>query len=264
MTKINGILMTYSDNLHSSVRFYEEAKKLDINLYSYINQANSRDFWDFALFRKFDADTRSICTKVNKQYNNFDRAYMLGSKINQDLQIDLGFPKPKTLFKRSNTVYEEVVSILGSPFVAKADISFGGQDVMLISQPYQFYNNYERFNIYQEYIQYSTGRDVRVYVIGGEVVGSIIRYNEKDFRSNMKQGGKPILCELTSEDIENCSKIYTKYGLDICGLDLLFNPDGGFIFCESNSAPGFDGVESVLGVNIAGRILEHIKNDLRR
>lgn len=264
MSKLNGILVVYSDSLSSSKRFYEEAKKQDIILSSYISDLNRYESWDFALFRKFDQNTQHICSRVNRQYNNFNRAHVLGSKINQDLYIDLGFPKPKTLYKRFGITYEEITDLLGSPFVAKADVSFGGTDVMLITNPYQFYNNFERFNIYQEYIRFSSGRDIRVYVIGGEVIGSIIRVNENDFRSNMKQGGVPIQCSLSQEDKDRCSKIYTKYGLDICGLDLLFNPDGGFMFCESNSSPGFDGVESEIGINIAGKIISHIKEDIRR
>ena len=44
-------------------------------------------------------------------------------------------------------------------------------------------------------------------------------------------------------------------GLDIAGIDLLFDGDH-FRICEANSAPGFEGFEPATGINVARQILE--------
>lgn len=44
--------------------------------------------------------------------------------------------------------------------------------------------------LFQEMIENSTGRDVRLQVVGDEVVASMYRYSENDFRANITAGGK--------------------------------------------------------------------------
>ena len=45
-------------------------------------------------------------------------------------------------------------------------------------------------------------------------------------------------------------------GLDIAGVDLLFDEGGHFRICEVNSAPQFRGMESLGEVNVARQILQ--------
>jgi len=43
--------------------------------------------------------------------------------------------------------------------------------------------------IFQEMITASSGKDLRVFVIGGRVVGAMMRYNASNFKANVHQGG---------------------------------------------------------------------------
>lgn len=113
-------------------------------------------------------------------------------------------------------------------------------------------------HLFQEYISYRVGVDVRVMVIGGKTVASMERGNGSDFRSNIAQGGKGKVIDLPEEFkivAESCAEIL---GLDYCGVDLLYGENGKPVVCEVNSNAFIDGIESVTGVNVAKAYAEHI------
>jgi glutathione synthase/RimK-type ligase-like ATP-grasp enzyme len=47
-------------------------------------------------------------------------------------------------------------------------------------------------------------------------------------------------------------------GLDIAGIDLLFDQEG-YKVCEANSAPGFEGFEKYCDMNIAKSIVDYVR-----
>ena len=47
-------------------------------------------------------------------------------------------------------------------------------------------------------------------------------------------------------------------GLQIAGIDLLFGKEG-FLVCEANSSPGFEGMDQYCGTNMAQKITDFIK-----
>ena len=113
-------------------------------------------------------------------------------------------------------------------------------------------------HLFQEYIPFKKGVDVRVIVIGGKAVACMERRNDNDYRSNVGQGGQGVKIELPESFkavAENCAEIL---GLDYCGVDLLYGKDGEPIVCEVNSNAFFDGIESVSGVNVAKKYAEYI------
>jgi len=46
--------------------------------------------------------------------------------------------------------------------------------------------------------------------------------------------------------------------LDIAGVDLLFHNDG-YKICEANSAPGFQGFEKAIDINIPEKVFTYAK-----
>jgi RimK family alpha-L-glutamate ligase len=119
-------------------------------------------------------------------------------------------------------------------------------------------------HLFQEYIPYKTGVDVRVIVIGGKAVACMERINKEDFRSNVARGGMGEKIELSNEFkavAESCTKIL---GLDYCGVDLLYGKDGEPIVCEVNSNAFIGGIEQVTGVNVARLYVEHVIREIKK
>ena len=103
------------------------------------------------------------------------------------------------------------------------------------------------------------GEDLRVLVIGGQVIGAMKRTApEGDFRANITNGGTGSLFEVTPEIDVIARETAQVLGLSIAGIDLLFDPRG-FRVCEANSNPGFLGFEKYCKVDIADLITNYVK-----
>jgi len=113
--------------------------------------------------------------------------------------------------------------------------------------------------IIQEFVKDTWGKDLRVFVVNNKVVGCMMRQaTDEDFRANISRGGEGFPYEV-NEQIEWLSSEASKaLGLDIAGVDLLFQ-NGGYKICEVNSNPGFEGMETFTKKNIAGEIVSFIK-----
>ena len=90
-----------------------------------------------------------------------------------------------------------------------------------------------------------------------KVIGCMKRTSKDGFKANYSLGGFVEPYAIT-EEIEqlalSCAKLF---GLEIGGIDLLFDK-GGFKICEANSAPGFKGMELATQSDIAGQILKYV------
>jgi len=118
--------------------------------------------------------------------------------------------------------------------------------------------------IVQEYLGDHPGEDLRVLVVGGEVIGAMKRTApEGDFRANITNGGTGSKFELTDEIIEIARSTARVLGLDIAGIDLLFDKRG-FRVCEANSNPGFNGFDTYCDFNVAGIIVDYIEQRLTK
>jgi ribosomal protein S6--L-glutamate ligase len=122
----------------------------------------------------------------------------------------------------------------------------------------------------QECVKESVGRDIRVIVVGGQVVAAMRRQARLgEFRSNIHRGGIGTPVDLL-KDYERMAKQAAKIvGLEVAGVDLLESYEGPKVI-EVNSSPGLEGIEAATGVNVARKILQHIttfarqKNSMRK
>lgn len=109
----------------------------------------------------------------------------------------------------------------------------------------------------QEFIKNSSGRDIRVIVVGDKAIGGMMRVAKKGFKSNFSAGGFVRNVKLT-EKLEWLAVETTKIcKLQISGVDILIDKNT-YRICEINSTPGFEGFELATGVNVAVKILEYV------
>lgn len=119
-------------------------------------------------------------------------------------------------------------------------------------------------HLYQRYLGYRQGVDVRMIVVGGKFLCAMIRENENDFRSNIALGGKGGTYSPSEEFIAAAEKCAQVLGLDYCGVDLLFGEHGKPYVCEVNSNAFISEIEKITGVNVARAYAEHIFNTMNR
>ena len=178
-----------------------------------------------------------------------------------------GIAIPNTMLVRWPIEDNLVTENIGFPCVVKVVTGSYGEGVHLCESKkdykklVEFVENLgnKKTMIVQEYLGDRPGEDLRVLVIGGKVVGAMLRSApEGDFRANITNGGTGSGFEVT-EEIDFIARETAKaLGLDIAGVDLLFD-HRGFRVCEANSNPGFSGFEKYCGVDVADAITEYIK-----
>lgn len=178
-----------------------------------------------------------------------------------------GLPIPKTLLTRFPCKAELVEKQVGFPCVLKVITGSHGKGVYLCHTPKEFEDLSELVSsldsktsmIIQEYIEHSEGRDLRVIVIGGRVVGAMQRTaTDGSFKANISRGGEGSPYEVDDEMEMLAIQVAKVLDLDIAGVDLLFHPDG-YKICEANSSPGFKGFEKALGINIPEKVFAYAK-----
>ncbi|MFA5946739.1 MAG: RimK family alpha-L-glutamate ligase [Patescibacteria group bacterium] len=108
--------------------------------------------------------------------------------------------------------------------------------------------------IVEEFIAEANRSDIRVFVIGGEVIaGMQLDAPAGDVRSNA--GGTGQTVELTDEERAMAIKATATMKLDIAGVDILRSNRGPLVM-EVNANPGFKELERVTGVDVAKKIVE--------
>jgi len=179
-------------------------------------------------------------------------------------------PVPKTLLVKHPIDIDFVESNIGYPAIIKTLSGSFGAGVFLVETRKQLTQLLKMaeitkpsYNIIiQEFIKESYGKDLRVLVINGKVVGCMMRQStDDDFRANITRGGEAIPYQI-DDDIEwisgECARLLN---LDIAGVDLLFN-DGKYVICEVNSSPGFEGMDKFTKTNIAENIVTFVKHKI--
>jgi len=176
-------------------------------------------------------------------------------------------PVPKTLLVKHPIDVEFVEKSLNYPIIVKTLSGSFGAGVFLVENRKQLRQlmrmaeiTKPSYNIIiQEFIEDSYGKDLRVFVLNGKVVGCMMRQStDDDFRANITRGGEGIPYQIT-EEIEflsgECARLLN---LDIAGVDLLFD-NGHYKVCEVNSSPGFEGMDKYCNTNIAEQIVTYVK-----
>lgn len=234
---------------------------------------------DFAIYLDKDKYLSKILEDSGlRLFNKHDAVRVCDDKAETYIALSgQGLNLPKTIFgalcySKSLEIKKEwaekIAKELKFPLIVKESYGSMGKGVYKANNLDELLSVMEivklKPHLFQEYIPYKTGVDVRVIVIGGKAVASMERINNEDFRSNVARGGCGVKTELSEQFklvAESCAKIL---GLDYCGVDLLYGKDGAPIVCEVNSNAFIGGIEKATGVNVAKLYAEHVIDETKR
>ena len=175
------------------------------------------------------------------------------------------YPAP-LCYKPGSTVPKaalyRIATELSFPIIVKESFGSLGKGVYLAKDEKELKTLANRLidrpHLFQKFVSTSYGKDVRVIVIGGEVVGGMIRQSENDFRSNVAAGGRAEKYGLSDGIKEIALKAHRALGLDYSGVDILFGENGKPIVCEVNSNAFFRSFEAVTHINVARKYAEYV------
>lgn len=186
------------------------------------------------------------------------------------VMAESGLPVPKSIKVASMEDSVHALRAIGDyPLVIKASEGTQGSSVFLLDdEPRAISLLSQMFErgmrpLVQEYIRESHGKDIRVIVVRGRVVASMLRRARgTEFRSNFHLGGSVEAIDLSTTQANVAIKAAAQLGLDVAGVDMLVSASGPLVL-EANSSPGLEGIERATGVNVAGRIVSTLRARVR-
>ena len=180
-----------------------------------------------------------------------------------------GVGLPQTAFVRDQRAVAPAIEQVGLPVIIKLLQGTQGIGVMLAEDPATAESIIETLHVSQQnvliqkFIRESKGRDVRAFVVGGQVVGAVRRVAQGDeFRSNVHRGAKPEPFDLPPAYAQVAIQAAQILGLHVAGVDLL-EGEAGPVVMEVNSSPGIHEFEKVASVDVAAAIVEHIEQQVQ-
>lgn len=225
-------------------------------------------FWDKDVYLAKRLEAAGL-----RLFNSADAVEKCDNKILTAMVLDAAkVPTPRTFISPKTfeamgycrlEFFDAAEKALGYPMVLKEAYGSFGQQVYLAHDREEAEKilaamGYKDF-IMQKFIASSSGRDIRVNVVGGKVVASMLRYNENDFRSNISNGGRMKPCTLTPAQEEAALSACRALGLDFAGVDVMFGENDAPIICEVNSNPHFKSTLQATGVDLSRHIMRHIR-----
>lgn len=253
-------------------RLCAEAKAHGIELLRYTNEdvLLSRTVGDplFVLF--WDKDVRAAELLQNAGYtiiNSADAIALCDDKTKTYTALAAaGIPLPDTLLcplsfagiEDAAPLARDIARRLSLPLVVKEGCGSFGREVYLAKSEAELCSLIERLSprplLFSRYVEKSAGRDIRIYVVGGRVVASMLRENAGDFRSNFT-GGTARPYAPSPEQQRLATDACAALRLDFGGVDIFDTQPP--LLCEVNSNAHFLKIEKCTGTNVADAIISY-------
>ncbi|GAB2534729.1 ATP-grasp domain-containing protein [Gracilibacillus alcaliphilus] len=226
-------------------------------------------FWDKDLFLARQLEQQGI-----RLFNSARAIEICDDKALTHQQLaNQGIPMPKTIIapKIYRSVQDDrhltqVIETLGFPLIMKESFGSFGEQVYYIQNERTLRQKVHELGntpyIFQQYVQSSYGKDVRLHVVGDRVVAAMLRKAEGDFRANVTAGGKMFPYQPTEAEKALAVRCSQLVGADFTGVDLLFGANQEPILCEINSNAHFKNIYDCTGIDLTKAMLGYIKEQL--
>lgn len=197
-----------------------------------------------------DAKTAMICNHKTKTYIEMSK---------------LAIPTVPTYFLSKDNAPSRLP--LAFPFVLKEARGRSGKQVFYVRNEVEWQEKLAKLSTNDVIIQcadVALGRDVRVFVIGKEIIGAVLRKNDADFRANFTLGGEAIPFDLTSAQYAMIEKITQHFDFGLVGIDFLVSKQGELLFNEIEDVVGSRILSKVSDVNLLEKYVTFIKEKMMR
>lgn len=157
------------------------------------------------------------------------------------------------------------------PTVIKAVDGHGGSQVFLVGDASERGNTDDPSAVLSgigssdAVVQPLTGnrhQDLRVYVIGREIVAAVLRTAKDGFKSNFSLGGEVRLYDLSKQERALVHLIMDQFDFGLVGIDFIIGDDGELIFNEIEDVAGARMLYQCSDINIVERYLNYIVSKL--
>lgn len=207
-------------------------------------------YYDYILFFDKDYELLRLIEELNIPVFNNSYALMMADDKRKSFRLFksnyIAHPKtiliPFTFRKHSNYDFiDEIEKNLMYPYILKEGFGSFGEQVYLIENRKMLEEKLKLLApsncLVQELIKESFGRDVRVQVVGEQIVGAVIRTaQDGGLVANATHGGKMELTTLTEEEKQLILKTIKAFKLDFGGIDFIRSNRGPLLLEVNTNA----------------------------
>ncbi len=242
-------------------RLIESAKNLghELKLVIYDGGDFSFDEVDFAIVRTINPninkyfEERAIPTfnnaKTSEVANDKWQTYLFAKELGI---LTMSTKKPVSI--------EDAAASFDFPFVIKAVDGHGGNEVFLIDSKQKCEEIFTKTVVDKTICQKmcsEPGVDLRVYMLGGEVLAAAKRTSLSDFRSNFSLGGKAEIVPVPKEVNAVLKKVYCALRCDFVGVDFIRH-NGEWVLNEIEDVVGTRMLYSLTDIDAARVYVEYV------
>ncbi len=188
-----------------------------------------------------------------------------GDKVLASLRLaERGIPTPRTVVALSPEAALKALERVGYPAVLKPAVGSWGRLMAKVSTPEEAEQILEHksalpspvHSIFyvQEFVA-KPGRDLRVFVVGPDVVAGMYR-RSADWRTNAARGGSVEPLPISAELRELSLRAAEAMGGGVLAVDLMESP-AGLVVHEVNPTPEFKALTGATGADVAGAIVDY-------
>lgn len=176
-----------------------------------------------------------------------------------------GVPQPRVKVAFTPESALEAIEELGYPVVLKPTVGSWGRLLAKINdrdaaeailEHKETLGSYQHSIYYiQEYIQ-KPGRDIRAFVVGDQTVCAIYR-SASHWITNTARGGQGESCPVTPELNDLCVAAARAVGGGVLAIDVLEDPNQGYLVNEINHTMEFHTLAPMTGVDVPGIMVDY-------
>jgi ribosomal protein S6--L-glutamate ligase len=172
---------------------------------------------------------------------------------------EAGIPTPRTIVVQTVDAAMEAFETLDRDVILKPLFGSEGKGIGRLSDPdvaFRTFRLLERLGsaLYlQEYVDHP-GFDLRILLVGDEAF-AVRRRHDSDWRTNLSRGAVAEAVDPTPEELDLARRSAQIVGAPLAGIDILQDRDGRRYVLEANAVPGWKGVASAYGVDVAAKVI---------
>ena len=204
--------------------------------------------------------------------NSFEVIKRCGDKLSTTLALaTAGVAVPDTRIAVDPEQALAVIEDMGYPVVLKPVVGSWGRLLARVNdrsaaeallEHKSFLGSPVHSIFYMQAYVHKPGRDIRVSVVGDEVISAIYRYSDH-WVTNTARGGRAEFCPISDAIEEICLKTSQVVGGGILAIDLLESPEG-LLVNEVNPTMEFRSSIEPTGVDVPGKMVEYVMQQAER
>jgi len=179
-----------------------------------------------------------------------------------------GLPVPETVITEDIFLVPDIVRDWGKVVMKPLMGSMGYGSILVDNPDLAFivaktWQSYGQPIMVQKYLR-KYDRDIRVFVVGNEVVGAIYRYAPATtWKTNVAQGARVAKATVSEEIRELALRAVKVLRLAYSGVDIGETEEGPVIY-EANTMPNWQGLAEGTGLSPASKIAQLIINEVKK